>query len=248
MMRRSRSRTSTAIWRWASRWCARSSTARSQIAVPAFVSTLCICIVFVPVFFLSGTAKFLFEPLAMAVIFAMLASYFLSRTVVPTMVKFLLREHMDEVHHEGEHLKRQPGFLGMLNGFTSGSTAGFEKLRDAVHRGARLGARAPGGAVSGRWGHSQSSPPAWCRSWAAISSRRWMRGSSGCTCGRRRGRGSKRPQRALLPGGADHPAGGAARRKSTPCSRTSGCRSAASTSRLATTRPSGRPTGKSWSR
>ena len=69
----------------------------SQIAVPAFVSTLCICIVFVPIFFLSGTARFLFQPLAMAVIFAMLASYFLSRTVVPTMVRFLLREHLDEI-------------------------------------------------------------------------------------------------------------------------------------------------------
>jgi multidrug efflux pump subunit AcrB len=72
-----------------------------QIATPAFVSTICICIVFVPVFFLSGTARFLFAPLAMAVIFAMLASYLLSRTVVPTMVKFLLREHLDEVETEG---------------------------------------------------------------------------------------------------------------------------------------------------
>jgi multidrug efflux pump subunit AcrB len=69
----------------------------SQIAVSAFVSTLCICIVFVPIFFLSGTARFLFQPLAMAVIFAMLASYLLSRTVVPTMVRFLLREHLDEI-------------------------------------------------------------------------------------------------------------------------------------------------------
>ena len=69
----------------------------SQIAVPAFVSTLCICIVFVPIFFLSGTARFLFQPLAMAVIFAMLASYLLSRTVVPTMVRFLLRGHLDEI-------------------------------------------------------------------------------------------------------------------------------------------------------
>jgi multidrug efflux pump subunit AcrB len=68
-----------------------------QIAVPAFVSTLSICIVFVPIFFLSGTAKYLFQPLAMAVIFAMLASYLLSRTVIPTMVKFLLREHMEEI-------------------------------------------------------------------------------------------------------------------------------------------------------
>src|SRR5271165_936335 len=56
-----------------------------QIAVPAFVSTLCICIVFIPMFFLSGVAKFLFVPLAEAVIFAMLASYMWSRTIVPTM-------------------------------------------------------------------------------------------------------------------------------------------------------------------
>ncbi len=62
-----------------------------QIAMPAFVSTLCICIVFIPIFFLEGTAKYLFGPLAMSVIFAMLASYFLSRTVVPTMVHYLLR-------------------------------------------------------------------------------------------------------------------------------------------------------------
>ncbi len=73
-----------------------------QIATPAFVSTICICIVFVPVFFLSGVAKFLFAPLAMAVIFAMLASYLLSRTVVPTMVKFLLKDHLDEVEMEGD--------------------------------------------------------------------------------------------------------------------------------------------------
>jgi len=61
-----------------------------QIAVPAFVATLCICIVFVPVVFISGAAKFLFTPLAMAVVFAMLTSYLLSRTLVPTMVHYLL--------------------------------------------------------------------------------------------------------------------------------------------------------------
>src|SRR5207237_7677810 len=68
-----------------------------QIAVPAFVSTLSICIVFVPIFFLSGTASYLFQPLAMAVVFAILASYLLSRTVITTMVKFLLRGHMEEI-------------------------------------------------------------------------------------------------------------------------------------------------------
>src|SRR5882757_6737251 len=68
----------------------------SQIATPAFVSTLSICIVFAPMFLLSGVARYLFVPLADAVVFAMLASYFLSRTIVPTMAKYLLRgEKMD---------------------------------------------------------------------------------------------------------------------------------------------------------
>src|SRR5438874_10950015 len=62
----------------------------SQIAVPALVSTLAICIVFVPVVFLTGPAAYLFTPLALAVVFAMLASYFLSRTLVPAMVLYLL--------------------------------------------------------------------------------------------------------------------------------------------------------------
>jgi multidrug efflux pump subunit AcrB len=65
----------------------------AQIAVPAFVATLCICIVFLPMFFLSGVAKFLFVPLAEAVVFAMLASYLLSRTLVPTLAMYLLKPH-----------------------------------------------------------------------------------------------------------------------------------------------------------
>jgi CzcA family heavy metal efflux pump len=64
-----------------------------QIAIPAFVSTLCICIVFVPMFFLSGVARFLFVPMAEAVVFAMLASYVLSRTLVPTLVMYIMRGH-----------------------------------------------------------------------------------------------------------------------------------------------------------
>ena len=62
-----------------------------QIAVPTFVSTLCICIVFVPMFLLTGVARYLFVPMAEAVVFAMLASYFFSRTLVPTLAKYLLR-------------------------------------------------------------------------------------------------------------------------------------------------------------
>jgi multidrug efflux pump subunit AcrB len=67
----------------------------SQIAIPAFVSTLCICIVFVPVVFISGAAKYLFTPLAMAVVFAMMTSYLLSRTLVPTLVHYLLAAEVE---------------------------------------------------------------------------------------------------------------------------------------------------------
>jgi multidrug efflux pump subunit AcrB len=82
----------------------------AQIAVPAFVSTLCICIVFLPVFFLSGPAAYLFAPLAMSVIFAMLTSYLLSRTLVPTMVLYLLPPEMAlyQTEHAGAS-GTQPG-------------------------------------------------------------------------------------------------------------------------------------------
>ncbi len=65
-----------------------------QIAAPAFVSTLCICVVFVPVLLLTGAARYLFTPLALAVVFAMLASYLLSRTLIPNMVHYMLRPEM----------------------------------------------------------------------------------------------------------------------------------------------------------
>ena len=73
-----------------------------QIAVPAFVSTLSICIVFAPVLLLTGAAKYLFTPLALAVVFAMLASYMLSRTLIPTMVHYLLKPEVD-MYRTGEH-------------------------------------------------------------------------------------------------------------------------------------------------
>jgi len=72
----------------------------SEIAVPAFVSTLCICIVFVPVAFITGSAKSLFVPLAMAVVFAMLTSYFLSRTLVPTMMRYLMTQEAEHHLHD----------------------------------------------------------------------------------------------------------------------------------------------------
>src|SRR5271165_6333389 len=80
-----------------------------QIATPAFVSTLCICIVFLPMFFLSGVAKFLFVPLAEAVIFAMLASYMWSRTIVPTMAMYLLSA--DDEYQADLHAGEKMGFL-----------------------------------------------------------------------------------------------------------------------------------------
>jgi multidrug efflux pump subunit AcrB len=100
----------------------------AQIAVPAFVSTLSICIVFVPMFFLTGVARYLFVPLAEAVVFAMLASYFLSRTVVPTMAKFLLKPHAPG---HGE-LPATGG--GVFVRFQRGFEERFERFRAAYQR------------------------------------------------------------------------------------------------------------------
>lgn len=87
-----------------------------QIATPAFVSTLAICIVFVPVVFLSGAAKSLFTPLAMAVVFAMMASYLLSRTLIPTMVLYLLRDEAKLYQTEGEHIHSAKGWVWRIHG------------------------------------------------------------------------------------------------------------------------------------
>jgi multidrug efflux pump subunit AcrB len=101
----------------------------SQIAVPAFVSTLAICIVFVPVFFLGGIAGALFAPLAMAVMFAMLASYLLSRTIVPTMVQFLLKDEA-EMYREGDHAEGGSGPVWRLY---HAFNAVFESARERYH-------------------------------------------------------------------------------------------------------------------
>jgi multidrug efflux pump subunit AcrB len=94
----------------------------AQIAVPAFVSTLCICIVFLPMFLLQGVARYLFVPLAEAVVFAMIASYILSRTLVPTMAMYLLKA------------KRQhPGSPNIFARFQQGFESGFESFRSGYH-------------------------------------------------------------------------------------------------------------------
>jgi CzcA family heavy metal efflux pump len=105
-----------------------------QIAVPAFVSTLSICIVFVPMFFLAGVAKFLFVPLALAVSFAMLASYLLSRTLIPTLVMFIMRGHEHRAEAPKSFLGRfQRGFERKFEDFRRG----YEQLLETTleHRG-----------------------------------------------------------------------------------------------------------------
>jgi multidrug efflux pump subunit AcrB len=97
----------------------------AEIATPAFVATLSICIVFVPMFLLTGVARYLFVPLAEAVVFAMLASYFLSRTLVPTMSKYLIRGHEHDVEHHSVE-SRNP-FVRWQVRFEHG----FERLRIA---------------------------------------------------------------------------------------------------------------------
>jgi CzcA family heavy metal efflux pump len=94
----------------------------AQISVPALVSTLCICIVFLPMFFLGGVARFLFVPLAEAVVFAMLASYLLSRTLVPTMAMYLLRAKEHGATAKGIFARFQQGFERV-----------FERVRERYH-------------------------------------------------------------------------------------------------------------------
>jgi multidrug efflux pump subunit AcrB len=93
-----------------------------QIVTPAFVSLLCICIVFVPMFFLQGVARFLFVPMAEAVMFAMIWSFILSRTLVPTMAKYLLKPHL---HQETE----RPPSRNPLVRFQRGFEARFDRFR-----------------------------------------------------------------------------------------------------------------------
>jgi multidrug efflux pump subunit AcrB len=100
----------------------------NQIVTPAFVSLLCICIVFVPMFFLQGVARFLFVPMAEAVMFAMIWSFILSRTLVPTMAKYLLQPHTRHGEHDEPPPSRNP-----LVRFQRGFEARFERFRSGYH-------------------------------------------------------------------------------------------------------------------
>jgi multidrug efflux pump subunit AcrB len=100
----------------------------AQIVTPAFVSLLCICIVFVPMFFLPGVSGFLFVPMALSVVFAMIASFLLSRTLVPTMAMYLLRPHVPNSHGGGGHDDHAP--CGPFGRFQQGFERRFSAFRD----------------------------------------------------------------------------------------------------------------------
>ncbi len=104
----------------------------AQIVVPAFVSLLCICIVFIPMFFLEGVARFLFVPMAEAVMFAMAWSFILSRTLVPTMAKYLLQKHAPHVDDHGNVIDA-PASNNPLVRFQRGFEARFISLRAGYH-------------------------------------------------------------------------------------------------------------------
>ncbi|HEX6832537.1 MAG TPA: efflux RND transporter permease subunit, partial [Rudaea sp.] len=105
----------------------------AQIVVPAFVSLLCICIVFIPMFFLEGVPRFLFVPMAEAVMLAMVFSFILSRTLVPTMAKYLLRKHAPHVDLHGNVIDDAPPTRNPLVKFQRGFESRFLKFRKNYH-------------------------------------------------------------------------------------------------------------------
>ncbi len=108
-----------------------------QIVTPAFVSLLCICIVFVPMFFLQGVARFLFVPMAEAVMFAMICSFLLSRTLVPTMSKYLLKPHAPHTDEHGNDIAL-PATRNPLVSFQRAFEARFESFRDGYREWLRI--------------------------------------------------------------------------------------------------------------
>ena len=161
----------------------------AEIATPAFVSTICICIVFVPVAFIAGAAKSLFVPLAMAVVFAMLTSYFLSRTLVPTMMRFLLSKEAARHAAHGRPRRRSPGASSRPSSAASTGSA------------CSTGAGSPGRSRTGGSSSLGSGRSSWarspaCRASAKTAFRASTLGSSSCTCAALPGRASRRPRRS----------------------------------------------------
>ena len=170
-----------------------------EIAVPAFVSTLCICIVFVPVLMLSGAAKFLFTPLAMGVVFAMLTSYLLTRTVVPTLVHYMLQSEIDAL--SGGRGSRDAGrkvrwrYLANPSGLRSEIREIPGRLSPAARMGARPPLRSPAEhSWLSRWRRLD-----WSQLSARISFPTSTPGRCACTCALPPGHASKRQRSSFHP-------------------------------------------------
>ncbi len=221
-----------------------------QIVGPAFVSLLCICIAFVPMFFLPGVSGFLFAPLAEAVVFAMIGSFVLSRTLVPTMANYLLRTqvggHGAEVSEKHDAMAGRPASRNPLRRFQHGFEMRFESIR-RYYVGVleyALGNRPVFLLASRRSSCCRSCS---CPCSGAISSRRSIPAQLPSTSARRSGRGSRRPRRCSI---MSRIASVRSFRPTRSCrsSTTSACRSAASTRPIRTPAASVRRTATSSSR
>ena len=244
-MPRSRSRTTIATWIWASRCRQAILDGAAEVATPAFVATLSICIVFVPILFLSGVGGSLFAPLAMSVVFAMLASYLLSRTLVPTMVLYLLAPEARARHASRGQQARTLRSGGHSSG---GSPIRFEPgFRDSA---APTRARSTGRCTHAR--RADRGVPWLCarlarastRSSAGTSFRPSMRVSSGCMSGP--GGDEDRADGSLLPAGRGLYPSGHPRRRAQRDRRQHRRAERRSTWRSATVSRSDRPMARSW--
>ncbi len=141
-----------------------------QITIPAFVSTICICIVFVPMFFLTGVGRYLFVPLAEAVVFAMIASWALSRTLLPTMANYMLKAHEPD-RHAARRASRNPLTRGqaIVDAGFSRFRLGYRAVLEGVLRSAWRSPRRS-------WSSALGLVRRCCPGSARTSSRRWTRG------------------------------------------------------------------------
>ena len=211
-----------------------------QIAVPAFVSTLAICIVFLPMFFLTGVARYLFVPLAEAVVFAMLASYLLSRTLVPTMAKYLLRGHEQEAGQLNTE-SRNP-LVRMQIAFE----LAFERFRDRYHETLERCLHHRARSCGASWWCRPARSCSWFPGWDRTSFPKSTPDNSNCMCEDEPARGLKR-LRIFATGSKASFASRFRPAKSPASSTTSACPTAASTFLTATRRPSALRMPTFWS-
>ena len=166
--------------------------ARTRSPLPALVSTLAICIVFVPMFMLAGIARYLFVPLAEAVVFAMLASYLLSRTLVPTLAKYWLQQARPACRAPARPAPQRAA-AALRARLRAPARALSRAARARAGAGRRfallfLGAMAATALLAFPFGR-------YLPGWDRTSSRAWTPGRSSCTCARRPASASRRPRR-----------------------------------------------------